>query len=811
MKNSKNTYLRHILLYRMWILYCAFISGLLNTPVLGGTAQLEKMGYSTLAGNRVQISLDFSGTVQAPTNFATDNPARIVLDFSGVSLGIGQKSGSSENVHKQEIGNGAVQSMTAVKTAERTRVVVNLVNKVPFTVNTTENKVLIIIENSGAAPTSAPVTAKPKETVAAPPSVPVATPPPAPAQLPVTPRPPAPITPQPSVAPKPALPLTKKPLDTVVPPPSQLPIHLPASTKKPAGYCCGPSESKTQTLATTSVPEAVVTPEILPGSAIRDIDFRRTDEGAGQIVVTLTNPSIVVDMREEGGDIVLDFTDTHLPPKLDRRLDVMDFATPVTFIDTSTQGNNVHMVVTAKGDYEHLAYQSENTYVIEVKEVVQVAEDKEDIKIEEKRYEGKKITLDFQSVDIKAALLLLTEVVPGLNLNIITSPEVKGTVAMRLKNVPWDQALDIILESQGLGRKQVGNVMMIDLKKNISEKERSELEAQQRIKQLEPLRTEFIQINYAKASDIMNLLKASDGKNSFLSARGSVSIDVRTNHLIIQDTATRLADITRLIHSLDTPIRQVLIESKVVIADDSFRKSLGVKFGYSANQDLGSGYGVVFGGRATGDTTYAGQTAFGSGGVENFIVRLPETIANATTASVGLAVGKIGSYLLQLELSALQEEGRGEIISSPRLITGNQQTATILAGQQIPYTPAAGVGATADVQFVDAVLKLEVTPQITPDDRIIMDLKVNKDEPGTPSGGQLPINKREIQTQVLVDNGETVVLGGVYEQRTNYSVERVPFLSDLPLIGDLFKRHSNSDSRTELLIFVTPKIIKETT
>ena len=703
-----------------------------------GTTQLQKIGFSTLTGSRVQLNFDFSGMVQKPTSFSTDNPARIVLDFSGVSLGLRDRS--------KAIGSGAVQSVSAVETGDRVRLVINLVQKVPFTINVINNKVLLMVENVGTQTATT-------------------------------------ITPQafqPTTATSPAY--YKKTLSTS------------------SNFCCTPQRPLEE--ATASMP---ITPQV---PSIQNIDFRRTEGGAGHVEVILSDPSIVVNMKEEGNDIVVEFLGAHLPSKLDRRLDVIDFSTPVTFIDISPQDDNIKMVITAKGTYEHLAYQSENKYVIEVKEVIPVEEEEGKIKIEDKKYEGQKISFDFQNIDIRAALLLLTDVVPGLNLNIITSPEVKGSVALRLKNVPWDQALDIILEANGLGKKQVGNVLMIDLKRNISEEEQRELAAQQKITQLEPLRTEFIQINYAKASGIEKLLKQT-GEHSFLSSRGSVSIDERTNHLIIQDTASRIADIRKLITSLDTPIRQVLIESKIVIAEDSFRKSLGVKFGYSANQDLGGGYGAVFGGRATGDTTFSGPTAFGDG-TESFIVRLPETMGSGTVASVGLAIGKIGSYLLQLELSALQEEGRGEIISSPRLITGNQQTATILQGQQIPYTPAAGVGATADVQFVDAVMKLEVTPQITPDDRIIMDLTVNKDEPGVASGGQLPINKREIKTQVLVDNGETVVLGGVYEQRTNQSVTRVPFLSDLPFIGNLFKRRSNDDSRTELLIFVTPKIIKET-
>lgn len=734
----------------IWVKMLILLLSLPITPITyASSIQLEKVGFSTLTGNRVQLNFDFTGTAPQPTDFATDNPARIVLDFTGISLGLHDKT--------KAIGSGAVQSVSAVETNGRVRLVINLVQKVPYIINTANNKVLLIVENVDTQ----------MQTSLAPQAV----------QTPTT---------------EPAAPTHQE--------------KTPPTSTTPS-FCCTPPPQPSALAEETKTTTAVESPTAQVPS-IQNIDFRRTQKGAGHVEVILSDPSIVVTMKEEGNDIIVEFLNTHLPSKLDKRLDVVDFSTPVTFIDTTSKAENIKMVISAKGNYEHLAYQSENKYVVEVEEVVLVEEKEGEVKIADKKYEGQKISFDFQNIEIRAALLLLTEVVPGLDLNIITSPEVKGNVALRLKNVPWDQALDIILEANNLGKKQVGNVLMIDLKKNIAEEEQRILSAQQKITQLEPLRTEFIQINYAKASGIEKLLKQT-GEHSFLSSRGSVSIDERTNHLIIQDTASNLADIRKLITSLDTPIRQVLIESKIVIAEDSFRKSLGVKFGYSANQDLGGGYGAVFGGRATGDTTFAGPTAFGDG-TEGFIVRLPESVASGTTAAVGLAIGKIGSYLLQLELSALQEEGRGEIVSSPRLITGNQQTATILQGQQIPYTPAAGVGATADVQFVDAVMKLEVTPQITPDDRIIMDLTVNKDEPGVASGGQLPINKREIKTQVLVDNGETVVLGGVYEQRTNQSVTRVPFLSDLPFIGSLFKRRSDDDSRTELLIFVTPRIIKET-
>ncbi len=541
--------------------------------------------------------------------------------------------------------------------------------------------------------------------------------------------------------------------------------------------------------------------------SIREIDFRRTQDGAGHIAITLSNTSIMVNMHSEGHDIVLDFPNTKLPKRLDRRLDVLDFGTPISFIDAFTRGSDVRMKITVRGDYEHHAYQTEKIYVVEVKEKVKVKT--ETLKIEERKYTGQLVSFDFQKVDVRSILSLLFGL-PGVNLNMVAGDEVKGTITLRLKNVPWDQALDIILESRGLGKQKLGNVMMIDLKKNLDERKQRELTARQKIKELEPLRTEFIVINYAKAKDIVSLLRTK-GTHSFLSSRGSVSMDERTNTLIIQDTAERIVEIRDLITSLDVPVRQVLIQSKIVIATSNFSKDLGVKFGYSANEDLGEGNGVVFGGKVGGDTKFSGGTGFtggntGQGEGENYIVSLP--ISVSSPAAVGLAIGKIGSYLLQLELSAMQSEGSGEVLSSPRVITGNQQEAIILQGTEIPYFRPGGVGAVSTLEFKAAVLELKVIPQITPDGRVSLTLDVKKDSRDVDVGGIPSIATRRVSTTVLVDNGETVVLGGVYERTTSNSLDRVPFFADLPFVGHLFKRRTSRDIKSELLIFVTPKILK---
>ncbi|MEN8215237.1 MAG: type IV pilus secretin PilQ [Pseudomonadota bacterium] len=535
---------------------------------------------------------------------------------------------------------------------------------------------------------------------------------------------------------------------------------------------------------------------------IQNIDFRRTPDAAGRIAITLSNPSILVEMRQEAADIVLEFPNTKLPKQLNRRLDVLDFGTPISFIDTFPVGRSVRMNVTVRDNYEYHAYQTGNLYIIEVNKKAEVVSE---VPIEERQYEGQLVSFNFQDIDVRAVLKLLFDL-PGVNLNMIAGNEVAGSLSLRLKNVPWDQALDIILEARGLGMRKIGNVVIIDIKKNLDARKHRELEAQKKIKELEPLHTEFIAINYAKAKDLEGLLRTRDD-HSFLSKRGSVSTDERTNTLIIQDTASKIAEIRKLIASLDTPIRQVLIESRIVIATSNFNKDLGVKFGYSANQDLGNGYGAVLGGKVEGDTEFYRGTAFTTDDTEGFLLSLP---ANATNpARVGLAIGKIGSYLLQLELSAMQSEGSGEILSSPRLITGNQQEATIMQGTQIAFPTAGGVGTSGTIEWKDATIELKVTPQITPDDRVNLELSVKKDARGAKINGLSSIDKREVKTNVLVNNGETIVLGGVYERSTTNSFNRVPFFADLPLLGFLFKNRSSEDIKSELLIFVTPKILKE--
>ncbi len=530
----------------------------------------------------------------------------------------------------------------------------------------------------------------------------------------------------------------------------------------------------------------------------------------------LSDPRTTVDVREEGGRIVVDFKDTALSSELVRRLDVTDFATPVSTVDAIRFNQDARLIVSASEAYDQVAYQSDNMFTLELKRPTEGPEAVSPFD-ERKEYAGERLTLNFQDIETRAVLQLLADT---SQLNIVVSDSVRGNVTLRLQNVPWDQALDILMTTKGLDMRRNGNVIIVAPAEEIAAREKAELEAMQQIQELEPLRSEFIQVNYAKAGDLASLISA-DNVNSLLSERGSVAIDVRTNTLLVQDTVDRLADVRRLVATLDIPVRQVLIESRIVIVNDDFSRELGVRLGYTYVTDNSSD-GLI---SVTG--TSAGSEAIVSSALDNLQSTgqpFPVTVGGINDRyNINLPVANPAGqfalaildsdYLVDLELSALQAEGRGEIISTPRVITANQKEARIEQGVEIPYQESASSGATT-TQFKKAVLSLTVTPQITPDDRIIMDLIVNKDAVGelvaSATGGRVPsIDTREVVTQVLVNNGETVVLGGVYETERRESQSKVPFLGDLPGIGALFRSTTNTNNKAELLIFVTPKILRE--
>lgn len=559
------------------------------------------------------------------------------------------------------------------------------------------------------------------------------------------------------------------------------------------------------------------TPTARGGRQISNLDFRRGDNGGGRVVITLSDPGTPVDVRKEGDRILLSFNGTTLPDSLLKRMDVTDFGTPVNLIEASRKPSGTQVSIAARLPFEELAYQSDNVFTVEVAPVVkQPVEAKPTLYSADREYTGERLTLSFQDIETRAVLQLLADV---SGRNIVVSDTVQGNVTLRLQNVPWDQALDIVLATKGLDMRENGGVIIVAPADEIAVREKADLEARKEIRELEPLVSEYVQVNYAKASDLAELMKGAKG-NSILSERGSVGIDDRTNTLMVQDVAERIVEIRRLIGTLDIPVRQVLIEARIVIVRDDFSRDLGMRWGVTGVSDHGDGLVAVSGSGAGTDTIV-------NSGIDNinttgqpFPVEIP-ALNDRYMVNLPIAnpAGKLAlalldnNYLVDLELSALQAEGRGEVVSSPRVITANQREASIRQGVEIPYQQSSSSGATT-VSFKEAVLSLTVTPQITPDDRIILDLVVTKDSVGsvvpTGTGGSVPsIDTRAIQTQVLVDNGQTVVLGGIYETEQSEDVSKVPFLGDIPGLGALFRSTRKVSNKSELLIFVTPKILKE--
>ena len=667
-----------------------------------GLNTLEEITYAGTSGNRVRVIMKMSHPVSTPASFTIDNPARIAFDLPATKNGLAKRS--------QSIGIGPARSVTAIESKGRTRVVLNLVNMVPYETRTDGNEIIIELGKASTVASAGTV------------------------QTPV-------------------------------------PVSSPTTRSSSAG------------------------------NAITGIDFRRGTDGEGRVVIDLSNPGMPVDMRQESGNIIVDFKDAQISEELQRRLDVTDFATPVTLIDTKARGNGVRLTIKSTGNYEHLAYQSDDVFTVEVRKTTK--EEKEARQKKEFGYTGERLSLNFQNIEVRSVLQLLADFT---GTNIVVSDTVSGNLTLRMQNVPWDQALDIVLKTKGLAKRDNGNVMMIAPSEEIAAREKLELEAQKQIEELVPLYSDYIQVNYAKAADLASLLQSGD--SSLMSDRGKVTIDDRTNILLVQDTAEKLAEIRQLVSRLDVPVRQVLIESRIVLANNDFARDLGVKFGLSGNGNISNGNRGVIGGVQNGTTDFGGTTGFevpAGSGLEGLVTNLP---ALDPSGSIGLALGKVGSQLLQLELSAMQLEDRGEVISSPRVITSNQQEAVIQQGVEIPYQQASSSGATS-VSFKEAVLQLKVTPQITPDDHVIMDLQVNKDTVGQIFAGVPSVDTQNVSTRVLVDNGETLVLGGIYEQERGTEVEKVPFFGDIPGLGYLFRTTRKIDNKNELLIFVTPKIIKQ--
>jgi type IV pilus assembly protein PilQ len=554
--------------------------------------------------------------------------------------------------------------------------------------------------------------------------------------------------------------------------------------------------------------------------AIRGIDFRRGAGGTGRVIVRLSDPRTPASLRQLGNQIVVDFAGAEISSNLARRYDAGDFATPVSGFDVVRVGDGVRLAISANGDFEQLAYQSDDQYVVEVQPARKAAQKTEDKPV----YTGERLTLNFQDIETRAVLQLLAD---ASGQNIVVSDSVQGSVTLRLQNVPWDQALDIVLRTKGLDKRRNDNVIIVAPTEELASREKAELAARQDVQELAPIRSEYLQVNYAKASDLAALIKT-QGEGGLLSKRGSVSVDERTNTLLLQDSADRLDDIRRLVGTLDIPIRQVQIEARIVIVSDDFSRELGARAGFTGFDQLGSNLGYTSGSALANDQALAGilenrtDTDPTNDGLIPIItsddintpparynVNLP--VANPAGSLAYMLLGR--DFVVDLEISAAQAEGRGEVISTPRVVTANQREAVIEQGTEIPYQESSSSGATT-ISFKKAVLSLKVTPQVTPDNRIILDLNVKKDSVGQVivggAGQQIPsIDTRTITTQVLVNDGQTVVLGGILETERRETEKKVPYLGDVPVLGRLFKTTARSNNKDELLIFVTPKILRE--
>ena len=587
------------------------------------------------------------------------------------------------------------------------------------------------------------------------------------------------------------------------------------------GASASPSAAAAASSGAAGSPSAPRTASAAPTGprAIRGIDFRRGAGGTGRVIVRLSDPRTPASLRQLGNQIVVDFAGAEIASNLARRYDAADFATPVSGFDVVRVGDGVRLAITATGEFEQLAYQSDDQYVVEVQPARKAAQ-----KIEDKRvYTGERLTLNFQDIETRAVLQLLAD---ASGQNIVVSDSVQGSVTLRLQNVPWDQALDIVLRTKGLDKRRNDNVIIVAPTEELAAREKAELAARQDVQELAPLRSEYLQVNYAKAGDLAALIKT-QGEGGLLSKRGSVSVDERTNTLLLQDSSDRLDDIRRLVGTLDIPIRQVSIEARIVIVSDDFSRELGARAGFSGFDFFSNNLGYTSGSALANDEAMADflerandQDPLNDGvpfvfsdtpGVAppRYNVNLP--VASPAGSIAYMLLGP--DFLIDLELSAAQAEGRGEVISTPRVITANQREASIEQGVEIPYQESASSGATT-ISFKKAVLALRVTPQVTPDNRIILDLNVKKDSVGqviVGSGGvNVPsIDTREITTQVLVNDGQTVVLGGILETERRETEKKVPYLGDVPVLGRIFKTTGKTNNKDELLIFVTPKILRE--
>ena len=534
------------------------------------------------------------------------------------------------------------------------------------------------------------------------------------------------------------------------------------------------------------------------GKAIDNIDFRRGEDGAGNVVITLSDPSVGSTIEEQGGKIRVVFAKAELPEALRVRLDVQDFATPVKFVDSTAQAGGASIAIEPTGRYDYLAYQTDNKLTISVKPLTEEEADKR--KTDRFAYSGEKLSLNFQDIDVRSVLQLIADFT---DLNLVASDTVSGNITLRLQNVPWDQALDLVLKTKGLDKRQVGNVLLVAPADEIAARERQELESQRQIAELAPLRREVVQVNYAKAADIARLFQSVTNNGGVAEERGSIAVDDRTNNIIAYQTQERLDELRRIVAQLDIPVRQVMIEARIVEANVDYDKSLGVRWG----GNLGAGNKWSAWGKNGNLDIEDGE----DGGQQiTWPMNTPFVDMGAVGSTSGIGLGFVtDNAILDLQLSAMEKTGNGEVVSQPKVVTADKETAKILKGSEVPYQEASSSGATS-TSFKEAALSLEVTPQITPDNRIIMEVKVTKDEPDfsqAATTGVPAIRKNEVNAKVLVTDGETIVIGGVFSNTQSKSVDKVPFLGDLPYLGRLFRRDLVQDRKSELLVFITPRIM----
>jgi len=661
-------------------------------------------------GGSEVVRIDLSEPLSSvPSGFVIQSPARIALDFPGVSNGLGRST--------VDVNQGNLKSVNVVQAGDRTRVVLNLKQATPYQTEIKGKSLYISLT----------------------------------------------------------------PVSTSTVAPQQPPVFAENLNS-----------------------------DVLP---LKDVDFRRAADGAGRVIIGLANNQVGVDLRKQGKGLAIDFLKTSLPEGLRRRLDVTDFGTPVQLVTTVQQGDRVRMTIDVAGDWEHSAYQADNQFVVEIRQ------QKKDLSklTPGPGYSGERLSLNFQNIEVRSLLQVIADFT---NFNIVTSDTVTGSLTLRLKDVPWDQALQIIMDAKGLGMRKSGTVLWIAPKDEIDARTKKDFEAAQAIQKLEPLRTQSFQLNYAKANDIVNQLTNSNtggtGNNTrFLTERGNVIAEPRTNQIFVTDTPSKLEDVRQLLLSLDVPVRQVLIEARIVEARDSFGRSLGVRLGGADLSGQGqAGYSLGKNNRFVFGTSYNNAVAStGAGGTvdtSGSFVNLPASLPNVNgAASFALSIfNSAADRFLTLELSAMESDGTGRIVSSPRLITADQTKALIEQGTEYPYSVTAPNGATS-IAFKKAVLKLEVTPQITPEGNIILDLDVNKDSRGETTTQGVAIDTKHVKTQVLVENGGTVVIGGIFSLDESDQVNKVPLLGDIPVMGNLFKSKTKQSTKQEMLVFITPKVIQD--